>query len=146
MSATLSSLATVRRGTHIGKKERDPEAGPQIHSVKVKSIVNGEVVPLDALDIAYMASERSAKHALLAGDVLIAVTGANPKVAGVLEEHAGCVANQGLAVLTPADDNSRTRILDYLRSEDGQAALRALQTGVTIPSIATSKLKGIEIP
>ena len=64
----------------------------------------------------------------------------------VWEGEMRCVANQGLAVLSPNDTATGKRVADFLASEAGQSALRSLQTGVTIASIKTVDLGVLAVP
>ena len=146
MAVTIQDLASIRRGRHLGQKEANPSNGNLTTAIKIKSIADGNIAPADQLDRAHLPSQDLPRHGLRAGDVLVALTGANPKIALVDGTHVGSVANQGLAVLTPADVAAGKRLHEYLSSEEGQAALRGLQTGTTIPSISVAKLRTVVVP
>ena len=146
MPTPLKDLAVTRRGVHLGKTQVDPANGEPHRAVKIKNIQSGTLAGPEDLDLAHLVAAKSLRHVLSDGDILVAVTGANPKVALVPKSHSGCVANQGLAVVSPVSGEARARLVDYLSSEAGQEALRGLQTGVVIPSIKTADLGGLLIP
>ena len=142
----LHELADLRRGVHIGSKQADASNGGELRAIKVKDIDGPQVAPAADLDRAYLPAEAAEKHKLHGGEILVALTGRNVKVALVGPAHAGCVVNQGLAVIRPRDAKTRKRVLEFLQSERGYTALSGLQTGVTIPSISSKALADIDIP
>ena len=146
MTTSIEDVASLRRGRHLGQKEADPSNGEPTGAVKIKNIAAGTIAEAAALDRAHLPPDQLGRHALAAGDILIAVTGSNPKVAVVTALHSGCVANQGLAVLSPRDSEAGRRLLTYLASDQGQDDLRGLQTGVTIPSISVANLRTLVLP
>lgn len=146
MPILIEDLAALRRGRSVGQREADPSNGVSARAIKIKNIAGGFIAPPQELDAAYLPAGQLSSHALTDGDILVAVTGKNPKVAVVAAQHSGCVANQGLAVVTPKDSDAAQRLLDYLTSDKGQEDLRGLQTGVTIPSISVADLRTLAVP
>ena len=142
----LDELAQVTRGITTTNKNLVPSEGSAYRVVQVRHLQGGVILPAKALKLAYVsAAANPRRFAVKAGDILVAMLGATPKVVAVKTTPSKYLADKALAIVRPSSVRARGRILKYLTSDAGQSELRSRRMGVTIPHMATAALKAIEI-
>ncbi len=99
-----------------------------------------------------LGSAKASTYFIRPDDVLVTFKGTIGK-AGIAREvpdnkEGGWIAGQSLAILRSKrpDEYPPKALLTYLRSDIGQALLKHMAVGATIPSIQLSALKELEIP
>lgn len=143
----LEELAAVTRGIGVLKKHLDPSAGDPYRLVQIRHIQEGTIAALKGLKPVYLSSDREPQRFIIkAGDILVAMTGAKPKVAVIEKAPRRCLADSHIGIIRPKSVAAGKRIAKHLKSVAGQDVLRSLQSGVTIPHIKGTDLKAVEVP
>ena len=143
----LDALATVTLGIRTGKENLEPSGGEAYRVVQTRHLQNGSMAPSKELKQVYLGEgQEPARFAVKKGDILVAMLGADPKVVLVDGSPRRILADKDLATVRPASPVNGKKVFDFLASKDGQALLRSLRSGVTIPHMKLGDLKAVEVP
>lgn len=145
---TIEDLAaSIQPGLLVRTKEQEASSGNIQKMIRIVDIKEGQISPKAALrELRLPTDMDTGRFVVQVGDILVARQGGDPKVALVNSTHAGCLAGHGLVVIRAEGTVERGRIYDHLTSDAGQATLRALRRGVSMPSMPMAELVRVEIP
>ncbi len=142
----LEKIATVNRGIGTTKRDLDPAAGKLFRIIQVRHMVDGKIVPPKELKTVYLSPERDvSRWVVKAGDILVAMVGAKPKVVVVDKTQRSCLADKGVGIVRASSVENRIRIEKYLTSKGGLEKLASLPSGVTVPNMKISDLKVLKV-
>lgn len=141
----MQNLAeSIRAGISLSADHRT--GGPiEYGIIKIRDVQDGVAAPTTALDnVSPPGARKAADHALLTGDILVALLGNLGKVVVIGPEHVGCLADKHWGVVRSAKHGER--IAAFLQSDPGQDAMAAARTGAFRPGLTLGALRAIDIP
>ena len=98
----LDELAQVTRGITTTGKNLVPSEGSAYRVVQVRHLQDGVILPAKALKTAYVgAAAKPGRFAVKAGDILVAMLGATPKVVAVKTPPNGGPTSSPKTSVTP---------------------------------------------
>src|SRR4051794_19147773 len=98
----LEELADITSGIPTTKDDLSATAGERYRLVKIKHLLGGVLAPSKDLEAIYLTPPREpSKFALKAGDIIVAMLGANPQLVHITTTPRRCVADRNLAIVRP---------------------------------------------
>ena len=143
----LAHLATVSTGLATSGRAAGARAGGwELRMVSVGDIQDDRLVLDGARPIALEQTERTERHLLRPGDLLITARSTIVKAAIVPLDAQRTVADATLLVVRPHDFTLPPFLWWYLTSTTGRAQVKARMTGSTVLLLTTAQLGDLEIP
>lgn len=94
----------------------------------------------------FRTSPSRARRVVQGGDILLATVRPNLQgFAKIIDEHDGCIASTGFAILTPKKEVCGDYVYHYLFSAHITGQINALVVGTNYPAINSSDVKGLVI-
>ncbi len=146
MANLLHEITEIRRVPVQRRNEGEEKDAVSVRCVRARNVKPHGLDPVVELQQVRLNRDERERSELLAGDLLVVVSGTANRVAMVQQEHVGCVAQGHLVVLRPLDSGAGDRLLRYLQGDEGQQNLESLRVGAVVSTIRVADLRDIRIP
>lgn len=143
---SVGDIASVFSGYAFKSKDWIEEGNPVI---KIKNITEQNAVDIsDCQCVDDNVAEKAVKFKLLAGDMLIAMTGATVGKVGLLpSSDRTFYLNQRVGkFVSKIERNAISLLLPFFNSEKAQASIDNLAGGAAQPNISAKQIESIELP
>lgn len=140
----LSDIAEIHTGIYIKKEDQE---GGTIPWIRISDLDDPSLSVDDLRTVTTPKEGRGIFHTK-SGDLLLSKVGFPPKMSLIYEDLEGVIVDKNLFIIRFKTDYSHLRqyILEFLKSDKGQALLSRYFIGATIPGLRLSDLNKIRIP